>query len=140
MGFFNQALATGEVANFNFIIPNGCENGESNCAPIHNRYTQFDSFLAREVPLIEQSPAFGPNDAIIITYDEDERAGGLAKKNGFGMGGHVVCAILSPLANPGEYDGVFYHYSLLRTIEDGFGIPEYAGNANSVTPIAGIWR
>ena len=41
MGIFNQALAQGQAANFNFIIPNGCEDGESNCDPIHNRYTQF---------------------------------------------------------------------------------------------------
>lgn len=139
MGTFNQTLATGQVANFNFIIPNGCEDGESNCDPIHDRYTQFDAFLQREVPLIQQSPAFGPNDVIIVTYDEDQRAGGLAQKNGFGEGGHIVCAILSPLAKPAAYDGTFYHYSLLRTLEDGFGLPEYVGNANDVTAISEIW-
>jgi hypothetical protein len=139
MSFFNQALAAGQVANFNLIIPNGCEDGESNCPPIHNRYSQFDAFLAREVPLIEHSPAFGPNDLIIIVYDEDERADGLAPKNGFGSGGNVVCAILSPLAVPGSFDGVFYHYSLLRTLEDGFGLSNYLGNANDVTPINTIW-
>jgi hypothetical protein len=139
MGFFNQALATGQVAIFNFIIPNGCEDGEANCGPIHNRYTQFDAFLQREVPLIQQSPAFGPNDVIIVVYDEDERAGGLAKKNGFGQGGHVVCAILSPLAKPAAYDGVLYHYSLLRTLEDGFGLLDHVGYANDVTAIDGIW-
>ena len=115
MGFFNQALATGQVANFDLIIPNGCDDGEANCGPVHNRYTQFDEFLAREVPRIEQSPAFEPNDVIIITYDEDERAGGMAKKNGFGQGGHVACAILSPLAVPGNYDGV--SYSLQRAAD-----------------------
>jgi Phosphoesterase family len=140
MGLFNQALAAGQVANFNFIVPNGCDDGEANCGQIHNRYTQFDSFLAREVPLIQQSPAFGPNDVIIITYDEDERAGGMAKKNGFGQGGHVACAILGPFAVPGEYDHPFYHYSVLRTLEDGFGITQYVGNANGVTPITGMWH
>ena len=139
MGFFNQALATGQIANFNFIIPNGCEDGESNCDPLHDRYTQFDAFLQREIPLIEQSPAFGPNDAILITYDEDQRAGGLAQKNGFAEGGHVVCAILSPLAKPGSYNDLYYHYSLLRTLEDGFGLSTYAGHANDVVPITGIW-
>ena len=99
----------------------------------------MDAFLAREVPLIEQSPAFGPDGVIIVVYDEDERAGGLAAKNGFGSGGHVVCAILSPLAVPGSFDGVFFHYSLLRTLEDGFGISSYIGNANVVTPINAIW-
>jgi hypothetical protein len=140
MGTFNRALAAGQVANFNFIIPNGCEDGEGNCAPIHDRYTQFDAFLAREIPLIEKSPAFGRDGVIIIVYDEDERAGGLAKKNGFGEGGHTICAIFSPLATPGEFGETFYHHSLLRTLEDGFGIPEYAGFANDVTPIDGIWK
>jgi hypothetical protein len=139
MGAFNEALAKGQVANFNLILPNGCEDGESNCDPIHDRYTQFDAFLAREVPLIQQSPAFGPDDVIIVTYDEDQRAGGIAAKNGFGQGGHVVCAILSGLAVAGDADGVFYHYSLLRTLEDGFGLPGYVGNANDVTPINHIW-
>ena len=140
MGTFNEALAKGQVANFNLIIPNGCDDGEANCGPIHNRYTQFDNFLASEVPLIQQSPAFGPDDVIIVVYDEDERAGGLAQKNGFGEGGHVVCAILSGLAVPGDAGEVAYHYSLLRTIEDGFGLPDYVGYANDVTPINGIWH
>jgi hypothetical protein len=76
---------------------------------------------------------------IIVVYDEDERAGGLAPKNGLASGGHVVCAILSPLAVPGSYDGVFYHYSLLRTLEDGFGLAGYVGSAIDVTPINTIW-
>ena len=139
MGFFNRALAAGEIANFNFIIPNGCEDGEANCDPIHDRFTQFDAFLEREVPLIENSPAFGPNDVIIITYDEDQRSGGLAQKNGYGEGGHVVCAILGPPVKLGEYDDRFYHYSLLRTIEDGFGLSTYVGHANDVAPITDIW-
>jgi hypothetical protein len=33
MGSFNAALASGNVASFNLIIPNGCDDGESNCAP-----------------------------------------------------------------------------------------------------------
>jgi hypothetical protein len=139
MGIFNRALATGRIANFNFVIPNGCEDGESVCQPIGNRFTQFDDFLAREVPLIEQSPAFGPNDIIIITYDEDQRAGGLAQKNGFGEGGNVLCAILGSAVKPGEYSDTFYHYSLLRTLEDGFALSSYVGYANEVTPINTIW-
>jgi hypothetical protein len=140
MDIFDQALATGTVPDFNLILPNGCEDGESNCSPINNRYTQFDDFLAREVPKIEASPAFGRNGVIVVVYDEDERAGGLAAKNGFGQGGHVVCAILSPLAVPGSFGGTFYHYSLLRTIEDGLGLTGHVGYANDVTAINTIWR
>ena len=140
MSTFNADLASGQVASFNMVIPNGCDDGEANCKPVNNRHTQFDNFLAAEVPKIEASPAFGTNGVIIVVYDEDERAGGLAGKNGFGSGGHVACAIISPLAVAGSYGHKYYHYSLLRTLEDGFGLGGYLGNANAVTPIASIWR
>ena len=137
---FNDALATGDVARFNMVIPNGCDDGEANCKPVNNRYTQFDNFLAREVPQIESSPVFDSNSVIIITYDEDERAGGLAAKNGLGSGGHVVCAIISPMAAAGSYGQKYYHYSILRTVEDGFRLGSYLGDANAVTPVNDIWR
>ncbi len=140
MSTFNARLATGPVARFNMVIPNGCDDGEANCKPVNNRYTQFDDFLAAEVPKIEASPAFGSNGVIIVAYDEDERAGGLAPKNGLGSGGHVVCAIISPLAVPGPYAHKYFHYSLLRTLEDGFRLGGYLGNANAVAPIASIWH
>jgi phosphatidylinositol-3-phosphatase len=140
MGRFNDRLADGTVPNFNFVIPNGCDDGEGNCKPINNRYTQFDRFLEREVPKIEASPAFGSDGTIIVTYDEDERAGGVAKKWGFGSGGHVVCAFIGPQVRTGEYAGAFNHYSLLRTLEDGFGIGDHVGYANDVSAISSIWR
>ena len=140
MSTFHRDLATGQVARFNMVIPNGCDDGEANCKPVNKRYTQFDNFLAAEVPRIEASPAFGKNGVIIVTYDEDERAGGLAPKNGLGSGGHVVCAIISPLAAAGSYRQKYYHYSVLRTVEDGFRLGGHLGAANAVTPIAGIWR
>ena len=137
---FNKALATGNVAHFNTVIPNGCNDGEANCKPVNGRVRQFDNFLSREVPQIESSPAFGSNGVIIITYDEDQRAGGVAAKNGLGSGGHVVCAIISPMAVPGSYDQKYYHYSVLRTLEDGFSLRPYLGHANAVAPVNSIWR
>ena len=140
MSTFNADLATGRVARFNMVIPNGCDDGEANCKPVNKRYTQFDNFLAAEVPKITASPAFGATGVIIVVYDEDERAGGLAPKNGLGSGGHVVCAIISRLAVPGSYAHKYYHYSVLRTLEDGFRLGGHLGNANAVPPIAGTWR
>ena len=140
MGIFNNALADGTVPDFNYILPNGCDDGEANCKPVNNRYTQFDNFLKREVPKIQASPSYGPNSVIIVTYDEDERAGGVAPKNGYAGGGHVACAIIGPQVRPGEYGGVFAHYSLLRTLEDGYRLDGYAGYANNVKPINTIWR
>jgi hypothetical protein len=139
MATFDAALRTGHVGAFNMVIPNGCEDGEANCKPTNDRIRQFDDFLAREIPKIEASPAFGDDGVIIVTYDEDQRAGGVAAKNGLGSGGHVVCAIISPRAVPGAYGAKAYHYSVLRTVEDGFGIKEHLAHAAEVPPLTGMW-
>ena len=140
MATFNDRLASGDVADFNFVVPNGCDDGEANCKPLNSRYTQFDAFLAREVPLIEASPAFGKDGVIVVTYDEDQRMGGLAAKNGLGSGGHVVCALISPLVQPGDYADKTYSYSVLRTIQDGFGLGPYLGSAAQVGPLPVVWK
>jgi phosphatidylinositol-3-phosphatase len=140
LDIFHHALRTGDVGNYNLILPNGCEDGEANCKPVNNRYTQFDNFLAREVPRIMASPAYGRDGVIVITYDEDERAGGLAKKHGLGSGGHVACAIISPLVAAGNYTATTYSYGLLRTIEDGLRLGGHVGHAADVPAFTGIWR
>src|SRR5437764_7989812 len=139
MSRFNASLKTGNVARFNTVIPNGCEDGEANCAPVHNRYTQFDNFLAREVPRIEASPAFGTNGVIIILYDEAQRMGGMAPKSGLGQGGHTVCAVISPLAVAGGYSTKTYSYGVLRTLQNGFRLPGYLGAASKVNTLR-IWK
>jgi len=137
---FNSDLATGSVANFNLVIPNGCDDGEASCKPVNNRYTQFDDFLAREVPLIESSPAYGKNGVIVVLYDEDQRMGGIAAKNGLASGGHTPCALVSPLVEPGNYDATTYSYSALRTIQDGFLLNPYLGAAAQVSPLPAVWK
>jgi hypothetical protein len=140
MSTFNADLAKGNVPAFNTLIPNGCEDGEANCKPVNNRYTQFDDFLAREVPKIEASRAFGDDGMIIILYDEDERAGGVQPANILDQGGHTVCAVISPLVIPGESSPETYSYSVLRTLQDGFGASPYLGYANQVSPLPITWK
>jgi hypothetical protein len=140
MSKFNADLRTGAVAAFNTVIPNGCDDGEANCGPVHNRYTQFDNFLAKEVPRIEASPAFGTTGVIVILYDEADRMGGLASKNGLGQGGHTVCAMISPLVTPREYPSRTFSYSVLRTLQDGFGLPGYLGAARDVGALPVRWK
>jgi hypothetical protein len=107
---------------------------------VNDRYTQFDDFLAREVPLIEASPAFGMDGVIVVLYDEDQRMDGLAPKNGLGSGGHIPCALISPLVQPGDYTDKTYSYSVLRTIQDGFGLAPYLGSAAQVEPLPVVWK
>jgi hypothetical protein len=139
MSTFDAAVQGGSVARFNYIVPNECEDGHDNCKPSGNGVTQFDSFLTREVPKIMSSPAFGSDGVLIITFDEGTSNQGPASSKQFSGGGNVAFAVLGPLVRPGVYGGTFNHYSFLRTLEDGFGITSYAGNANSASPINTIW-
>ena len=128
----NAALATGRVARFNMVIPNDCENSHDPCGP-GGRLHQFDAFIHREVPKIEKSPAFGSDGLILITYDE---WGDSTPHNH-----HVLLAALGPRVHPGVYQrGQFSHYSLLRTLEDGFGISRHLKHAARARPINQIWR
>jgi hypothetical protein len=96
--------------------------------------------LLEWVPKIENSPAFKDDGLLIITFDEaedrgaphpdstataDERPGPNAiqpGRDGPG-GGRVGAVVLSPFVKPGSFNHVGYnHYSLLRSIEDMFGL------------------
>jgi hypothetical protein len=129
---FNAALARGRVPRFNMVIPNDCQNGHDPCGT-SDPFGQFDAFLRREVPKIEASPAFGPDGLIVITYDE---WGDATPKNH-----RVAFAALGPQVRPGIYrGGPFSHYSLLRTLEDGFGVRQHLRRAAQARPVSQIWK
>ncbi len=139
MSAFNRAVSQGNVGRFNFIVPNECEDGHDNCKPQGNGVAQFDAFLAKEVPLIESSPAFGPDGVLVITFDEGTSNQGPGSSKQFSGGGKVAFAVVSPLAKPGVYASSYDHYSFLRMLEDGFGIVEHPANAGTASPINTIW-
>jgi len=130
---FDAALSEGSVADVNIIVPNDCENGHDQCFASHNRFGQYDAFLQREIPKIEASPAFGTDGVIFTTYDEGADPPYPHKHN-------ILLAVSGSLVHPAIYGaGVPYsHYSLLRTIEDGFGLG-YLGGAKTARPLTGIW-
>src|SRR4051794_5833131 len=129
--FFDAALASGAVGDFNLIAPNDCENGHAPCGT-RDPVRQFDDFLAREVPKIEASPAFGANGTILITWDE---GGDPPHKPG-----HVLTVAVGPLVKAGVVDRRRYdHYSLERTLAAGFVLRPLA-HARKAHAIAEIWR
>lgn len=135
MTTFNDALSHHTAAAFNYVVPNMCEDGHDNCPPTGNPITQFDNFLAREVPLIQ---ATYPNALVMVTYDEAQ-GGGANNGSKFG-GGNVLLAMVGPQVVHGTYTDLRNHYGLLRTLEDGFNIGTYANNAATADPITGaMW-
>jgi len=135
---FEATLRAGtDVPQFNYIVPNMCEDGHDNCKPEGNTIKQFDDFLAREVPNIMSSPAWDANSVIFVVYDEGQD-GGPGKAVKF-AGGHVPFAVIGDLVHNAQYADFENHYNLLRTIEDGFGLG-YAGAAADAAPITQIWN
>ena len=130
--------------NFVFISPNLCHDGHD--TPCINGepggLVSADQFLRRWVPAITRSAAYRDGGLLIITFDEatgadssaccNEQPGPnvtLAGVRGPG-GGRTGAVLLSPGIAPGTVSDVPYnHYSLLRSIEDIFGLDHlgYAG-------------
>lgn len=136
--------------NYSFITPNLCHDGHDR--PCKNgepgRLESADAFLQHWIPIIQNSAAYRADGMIVITFDEalsidasaccKEKSGPNtlnAGVNGPG-GGRIGAVVLSPFVKPGTVSDVPYnHYSLLRTVEDLFGLGHlgYAGQAGLAT-------
>ena len=128
---FDAALASGSVGDFNMVVPNDCENGHDPCGT-RDPVRQFDDFLAREVPRIQASPAFGSDGLILVTWDEG--ADPPRKPT------HVLLAALGPQVRPGAVDATRHdHYGLERTLAEGFGVTPLA-HARRAAAVTSIWR
>jgi hypothetical protein len=105
------------AANLELIIPNQINDMHSSSVAVG------DAFLRDFVPQIVDSPAFA-NSVLFITFDE-----GSSDTNG---GGHIATIVASPGMTPGSrFDGQANHYSLLRTIEQAWGLPLLGEAANA---------
>ena len=134
--------------NYSFITPNLCNDGHD--APCVDGkpggFEGIDTFLQTWVPRILSSPAYRKDGLLIITFDESDSVGADASSaccgekplpgstqppgfNGPG-GGRIGAVLLSSFIRAGTISEVPYnHYSLLRSIEDFFGLGHlgYAG-------------
>ena len=149
--------SAGETPNFSFIAPSLCHDGHDRpCVSGEpGGLVSADAFLQHWVPLITSSPAFRADGLLIITFDEalsidataccDEQPGPNvlnAGVNGPG-GGRVGAVLLSPFIKAGTVsDAAYNHYSLLRSIEDLFGLEHlgYAGRKGLATFGKDVWR
>jgi hypothetical protein len=118
---FATDLGANTVPNYSFIVPNTCNDA-------HNEgdtcgLDTADTWLSNNVPQILSSPAYADRGVLIITFDEsnagDQR--GCCKTS---KGGRIFTLVLSPLStHAGTHSSMPYsQYSMLRTIEDGFGL------------------
>ena len=124
--------------NYSFISPSLCDDGhDAPCADGRpGGLVSADAFLAKWVPAIMASPAYLHDGMIIINFDEASTSDSTAccneQPNPLGSpmpgisgpgGGRTGAVVLSKFTLPGSQSNVAYnHFSLLRSIEDIFGV------------------
>ena len=135
--------------NFVFIAPNLCHDGhDPHCVSgEEGGLTAANGFLEHLVPIIRNSPAFR-DGLLIVTFDEasatdasaccDEQPGPNTRAPGINGpgGGRIGAVMISPFIAPGTVSNTPYnHYSMLRSVEDLFGLPHlgFAGR-NGLQP------
>lgn len=113
-------LQKNRVAGYNFITPNGCDDMHDYCWPYYNAIGQGDTWLAHQIPIILQSRAYKNGGVIFITWDEAE-----------GGDGPIGMIVLSANAKGKGYSNSIHytHSSLLRTVEEIFGVTPLLGGA-----------
>ena len=156
-------LAANRLPNFALIVPNQCNemhglhgpNVPPDCDGANPAalIARGDKVAGELVKRLQATPAWRGrgNMAIVITFDEGAhgtREGCCAVTPGapsnFG-GGHIPTIVITNHGPRGVKDDTPYnHYSLLRTIEDAFGLAEHLGHADDtdkgVVPMVPLFK
>jgi phospholipase C len=111
--------AAGALPSFSLVVPDLCHDMHDCSVAVGDRW------LKRFLP-----PLLKLDDTVVfVVFDESD-----------GRDPGVPALALGMRVRPGARSGqVTSHYGLLRTIEDGFGLPRL-GRSARVAPIGGIWR
>ncbi len=115
-------LATGNVSNLSFIVPNKCHDihtvsGQSNtCTDQQADITLSDAAIKQVVNAIKTSPVWSQgNNAIVIVFDENDYSNNINR---------VPFIVDKNYGTPGLQSTMKVdHFSLLKTLEAGFGLP-----------------
>jgi hypothetical protein len=123
LSHFARDLAADKLPDFSLVVPDLCHDMHD--CPV----ATGDAWLRRFLRTVLRSSALR-DGVVFVVFDEDDGS----------HGGHVAALALGPLVRPGSSSRQrLDHYALLRTIEDGLGLPRL-GRPASTRAITGIWR
>ncbi len=131
--------------SLSYIVPDQCNDAHDQCDPDDpSQLGRADVFLKKWIPRIQASAAYKRDGLIIVTFDEGndpaaccgEMPGPNSNNPGYGgptSGGGITGAVMvSPFIAPRTISTKEYNqYSLLRSFEDLFRIPEHLGFAGA---------
>jgi len=126
------AVRQNTVARYNVITPNLCDDGHDSCPPLNDPVKQTDTWLSHAVPPILRSAAYRHGGVVFITWDEGEN----------GADGPIGLLALSPEAKGHGYATTIHytHSSLLRTVQEIFGVTPLLGDARHATDLRALFK
>jgi hypothetical protein len=122
-------LKNGTLPRYVWITPNLCDDMHDSCNNGH-AIAQGDTWLSHNVPAILKSTTFKKGGALFIVWDEAD--------NGDGP---IPMIVLSPFAKGHGYSNQthYTHGSMLRTIEEIFGVKPLLGDAAREKDLRGMF-
>ncbi|HZC08141.1 MAG TPA: alkaline phosphatase family protein, partial [Ktedonobacterales bacterium] len=133
-------LNNNATPNFAYIVPDQCNDMHgisSVCSDQTALISAGDTYVANTVQMIMGSKTWQEgNNAIVITWDENDFSAVQGPTNIASAGGHVATVVIANHGPRGAtYSVPSNHYSLLLTIEDAFHL---GCLANSCPAVGGV--
>jgi phospholipase C len=124
LSWLTGELRGGRLPPFAWISPNLCDDGHD-CEG-----ASADRFLAHLVPYLLRG--LGPHGVLAVVWDEGTSSSGCCN---LAAGGRVALILAGPQVRSGyRLSAPADHYSLLRVVEDSFGLPRLRGAGCPCTP------
>lgn len=130
----------GSPPSLTYIVPNQCHDmhGTTTCTDFDGLLRGGDDYLRRLATQIAASRGFTKNSAIFVVWDEDDYSSSLGCCSSVAAlgGGHTLAIVYSAGSSRKRSATPMNHYSLLRTILEGFGLaPLGHSNDRDVVPM-----
>lgn len=139
---FRDDLAKNALPEYSLYVPNLRNDGHD--MPLLDPRAWGQTLLGRNAGLVNadtwlkgflspllQNPDFTRGTLVVVTFDESNAGGG----------NQVYTVFVGPMVRPGVTNGKRYdHYSLLRTIQDNYGVGSLGREDATATPICCVWK
>ena len=123
-GQFMRDARAGNLPNYSFYTPNMFNDGHDTSLEVAS------SWLKGFIRSLETTVVMNQRTLLVITWDE-----------GGNRDNKVLTLLLGTVVNPGKYPTPLTHYSLLRTIEDNFGLSTVGPGDKGASPFPeNVWR
>jgi hypothetical protein len=126
---FFCAARNHELPDLSFLIPNLDNDGHDK--PLKDA----DAWLMREILPVIQDPWFRREVVLVVTFDEDGSEWPYWRKTNL-----IYTALWGDHIEHASRTEPYNHYSLLRTLEEIFGVEPMAQGDREANVIRGIWK